>query len=71
LAGFWTGAISFILIHTQMISAIWPDTESLRAAGEWFAFNARSPYSAATMGGIAGVLATVLVSKSGSARAAE
>jgi SSS family transporter len=70
LAGFWTGALSFILIHTQLISAIWPDGESLRAAGEWFAFHARSPYSAATMGGIAGVLVTVLVSRVGGVRAA-
>jgi len=47
LAGFWTGGILFILIHAQIISSVWPTAESLQAAGEWFSFNARSPYSAA------------------------
>lgn len=63
LAGFWSGAVLFILIHSQTVSGFWPDLESLRSAGEWFAFDARSPYSAAIMGAIAGVLITVAVSK--------
>jgi len=63
LAGFWTGAIVFILIHTGIFSHLWPDLPSLALAGEWFAFHARSPYSAATMGAICSVLITVIVSR--------
>ncbi len=62
LWGFWTGAITFVLIYTEIISAMWPAGESLRAAGEWFALHAKSPYSAATMGAIAGVLVTTAIS---------
>jgi Na+/proline symporter len=63
LAGFWTGAIVFILIHTGIISGVWPSAPSLEVAGQWFAFHARSPYSAATMGAICSVLITVIVSR--------
>ncbi len=63
LAGFWTGAIVFILIHTGVVSNLWPDIPSLALAGEWFAFHARSPYSAATMGSICSVLVTIIVSR--------
>jgi Na+/proline symporter len=63
LAGFWTGAVVFILIHAEIVSGLWLDGTALEAAGQWFAFHARSPYSAATMGGMAGVLATIVVSK--------
>ena len=59
LAGFWTGAIVFVLIHTGTISKLWPPLPELEAAGEWFAFHARSPYSAATMGALASVLVCV------------
>jgi Na+/proline symporter len=65
LSGFWTGAIVFILIHARIVSGHWLAGTSLEAAGQWFAFHAQSPYSAATMGGIAGVLVTVLVSRTG------
>jgi len=65
LAGFWTGAIVFILIHTGIVSNLWPDFASLEAAGQWFALHARSPYSAATMGGICSVLVTTIVSRKG------
>ncbi len=65
LAGFWTGAIVFILIHAQIVSGLWLRGTALEAAGEWFAFHAQSPYSAATMGAISGVLVTVLVSRMG------
>jgi len=65
LAGFWTGAIVFILIHAQIVSGHWLAGTSLDVAGEWFAFHSKSPYSAATMGAIAGVLVSVVVSKSG------
>ena len=62
LAGFWTGAIVFILIHTGAVSLVWPGIPALEAAGEWFAFHARSPYSAATMGAIGSVAVTVALS---------
>lgn len=55
LAGFWSGAVVFILIHTGIVSSFWPPLPGLAAAGEWFAFHAQSPYSAATMGAIASV----------------
>jgi len=63
LAGFWIGAIVFILIHTGIISNLWPDIPSLALAGEWFAFHAHSPYSAATMGAICSVFVTIIVSR--------
>ncbi len=71
LAGFWTGAIVFILIHAQIVSGLWLAGTSLEAAGQWFAFHAQSPYSAATMGSIAGVLVTVLVSMTGGEHAGD
>lgn len=68
LSGFWTGAIAFILIHARVVSFAWLDGTSLQAFGQWFDFNATSPYSAATMGGIASVAVTTIVSHcSGSA----
>ena len=63
LAGFWTGAVVFILIHTGVISGIWPGIAALEAAGQWFAFHARSPYSAATMGALCSVAVTIVVSR--------
>ena len=63
LAGFWTGAIVFILIHAELISGHWLSGTSFAAFGQWFAFNAQSPYSAATMGGLCSVLVTVVVSR--------
>jgi sodium/proline symporter len=63
LAGFWTGAIGFILIHAEIISGEWLSGTSLEAFGEWFAFNAQSPYSAAALAGLTAVAVTVLVSR--------
>jgi len=63
LAGFWTGAIAFIAIHGELVSGTWLDGTALEAFGRWFAFNATSPYSAATLGGCASVLVTVAVSR--------
>ena len=63
LAGFWTGAVVFILIHAGVISAMWPEIPALAQAGEWFAFHARSPYSAATMGALISVAVTIVLSK--------
>lgn len=68
LAGFWTGAIVFILIHTGFVSSVWPPLPALEAAGEWFAFHAQSPYSAATMGAIASVLVCAGLSQRTTAR---
>ncbi|MGI9235901.1 MAG: sodium:solute symporter family protein [Woeseiaceae bacterium] len=63
LAGFWTGAVVFILIHANIVSGHWLDGTALEAFGHWFAFHARSPYSAATMGALCSVLVTVIVSR--------
>ncbi len=63
LAGFWTGAIVFILIHAEIVSGEWLYGTSLEEIGRWFAFNAKSPYSAATLGGLASVLVTAVVSR--------
>jgi Na+/proline symporter len=63
LAGFWAGATAFVLIHGEIVSGRWLDGTVLEPAGRWFAFNAASPYSAATLGGLASVLVTVAVSR--------
>ena len=63
LSGFWTGAIVFIVIHSGMIDAEWFAGTSLDEFGTWFAFNARSPYSAAAMGGMCSVFVTVVISQ--------
>jgi len=62
LYGFWTGAIVFVLIHTGLLGDLWLANTSLAAFGQWFEFNARSPYSAATMGGLCSVLVTIIFS---------
>jgi Na+/proline symporter len=62
LAGFWAGAVTFILIHGRVIKGSWlPGAED--GFGAWFDFYAASPYSAATIGGAASVLVTVVVSR--------
>ncbi len=63
IAGFWTGAFAFILIHAEIVSGLWLTGTPLQDFGLWFAFNAKSPYSAATLGGIASVIVTVLISR--------
>ena len=63
LAGFWTGACAFILIHAEIISGEWLSGTSLEAFGQWFAFNAKSPYSAATIAGLTAVAVMALVSR--------
>jgi sodium/proline symporter len=63
IAGFWAGAVTFVLIHAEIISGLWLIGTPLEDAGRWFAFYAKSPYSAATFGGIVSVLVTMLVSK--------
>ena len=61
--GFWTGAILFILVHGGFISGNWLSDTILENFGLWFDFYATSPYSAATLAGLVGVIITILVSK--------
>jgi len=63
ITGFWTGAVAFVLIHGEILSGGWLAGTSLEGFGRWFDFNATSPYSAATLAGIASVLVTVSVSR--------
>jgi len=63
LAGFWTGAVIFILIHAEIVSGEWLIDTSLENFGRWFAFYADNPYSAATLAGTTAVLVTVVVSR--------
>jgi Na+/proline symporter len=62
LAGFLGGAISFILIHAQIISGHWLKGTALEEAGQWFAFYAQSPYSAAAIGGFISIALCYFVS---------
>ncbi len=63
LAGFWAGALAFIAIHGGLVSGSWLYGTSLEPFGRWFAFNAASPYSAATLGGFLSLIVTVAVSR--------
>jgi Na+/proline symporter len=63
LAGFWSGAVTFVLIHGELIRGQWLAGTSLERFGEWFAFYATSPYSAATFGGVVSAVVTLVVSK--------
>ena len=62
LAGFWTGAIVFVLIHTGLLGDLWLGGTAYAGFGEWFEFNAKSPYSAATMGGLCSVFVSYVLS---------
>ncbi|HSG65558.1 MAG TPA: sodium:pantothenate symporter [Gammaproteobacteria bacterium] len=64
LAGFWTGALAFVAIHGGLVSGRWLEGTRLEHVGRWFDFNAASPYSAATLGGLIAVAVTVVVSLS-------
>ena len=63
LAGFWAGAVTFILIRGEIVSGLWLVGTRFEDFGRWFAFYATNPYSAATFGAIASVLVTALVSR--------
>jgi Na+/proline symporter len=63
LAGFWAGAASFVCIHGEIVSGTWLYGTPLDGVGRWFAFNATSPYSAATLGAFVSLGVTVLVSR--------
>ncbi len=58
-----TGAILFVLIHSEALSGHWPSGTFLESFGRWFDFYATSPYSAATLAGLTAVLVTVVVSR--------
>jgi Na+/proline symporter len=63
IAGFWTGAVIFILIRGEFLSGAALAGTGLEAFGQWFDFYATNPYSAATFGAVGSVLATFVVSK--------
>ena len=68
IAGFWGGVITFLVIHGELISADWLEHTffsgtALAGAGDWYGFYAKSPYSAATIGGAISVSLCYLVSK--------
>jgi Na+/proline symporter len=63
LAGFWGGAISFVLIHAKIVSGTWLAGTALADAGLWFDYYASSPYSAAAIGGLISISLCIVVSK--------
>jgi len=63
IAGFWAGAVAFILIHAEIIDGLWLVGTGYEDLGRWFALHAKSPYSSATLGGLASVLITAIVSR--------
>ena len=63
LAGFWAGAVTFILVRAEIVDGLWLVGTPLEDAGRWFSFYATNPYSAATFGAAASVIATVVVSR--------
>jgi sodium/proline symporter len=63
LTGFWAGALAFVAIHGQLVSGTWLYGTALEPFGRWFAFNASSPYSAATLGGLISLVVTIAVSR--------
>jgi len=71
LAGFWSGAATFVLIRGQILQGAWLAGSPLERFGQWFDFYATNPYSAATFGAAASVLVTVLVSRFTAALPAE
>ncbi len=63
LAGFWAGALTFVLVRGDIVSGSWFYGTSLDAFGHWFKFYSTNPYSAATFGAIVSVAATAVVSR--------
>jgi Na+/proline symporter len=63
LAGFWSGAVTFILGRGQILSGKWLEGTALEDFGRWFDFYATNPYSAATFGAAASLFATAIVSR--------
>ena len=62
IAGFWAGAVVFIVVRGEFLAGAFAGT-GLEAFGEWFDFYATNPYSAATFGAAASVVATFVVSR--------
>ena len=67
VAGFWGGVITFLIIHGEVISGAWLEQTffagtALAGIGDWYGFYAKSPYSAATIGGAVSVSLCYLVS---------
>lgn len=63
VSGFWAGAVTFIVIRGEIVSGSWLAGTPLQGFGEWFAFYATNPYSAATFGAAVSVAVTVVVSR--------
>lgn len=68
VAGFWGGVLTFLFIHGEVISGAWLEQAIFSGtvfagAGEWYGFYAKSPYSAATIGGAVSVSLCYVVSK--------
>ena len=62
LTGFFTGGLVFSLLKSASIKAIWFDDGSLAEAAIWLEAQAVNPFSCATLGIIAAVVAMVIVS---------
>jgi sodium/proline symporter len=62
VAGFWTGAVTCVLIRGEILSGAWLTGTSWQSYGDWFSFYATNPYSAATFGATSSVIVTLTVS---------
>jgi Na+/proline symporter len=63
LAGFWSGAVTFVLIRGEFLHGQWLAGTALEGFGQWFDFYATNPYSAATFGAAVSALVTFVVSR--------
>lgn len=63
IAGFWAGALTFVLVFGEIVSGSWLAGTALESAGRWFDFYATNQYSAATFGALMSALVTIVVSK--------
>ena len=63
IAGFIAGALTFLVTHSGVINPEWfGSSGALRAAADWLAYQAPSPYSCAAIGEIVSIVVTVAVS---------
>lgn len=63
LAGFWAGAVTFVLVFGGIVSGGWLAGTALEGFGEWFDFYATNQYSAATFGAAISALVVWAVSR--------